>query len=286
MQSHSSKKNSKTERLETLLREDIFTRRLADDQAITPELELAEKYDMSRNSVRRVISKLVAEGFLYRRRGSGTYIVPEEQRGQARPEAELPRGKRQVLFLSLETALSEAVFREEGTFGPIFRGLSRVLQPRGYNLLIANVGLDWEVPACLLNGDVAGVIFHGEVEPGFWRRHIAALPCVGLQHVNRELDCDWVKQDNEALLRGDQISETPRAIRAGFVSNEAETLSHASGSWLPLGLAHIHCRITRLGRVRQRLRVKGVLLGERDTRLQPLLVKIIRDRHSPSAFFA
>ncbi|MDD3694508.1 MAG: GntR family transcriptional regulator [Lentisphaeria bacterium] len=288
MQNRSGKKSSKSERLETLLREDIFTRRLADDQAITPELELAEKHGMSRNSVRRVISKLVAEGFLYRRRGSGTYIVPEEQRGQARPEAELPRGKRQVLFLSLETALSEAVFRGEDTFGPIFRGLSRVLQPRGYNLLIANVGLDWEVPACLLNGDVAGVIFHGEVEPGFWRRHIAALPCVGLQHVNRELDCDWVKQDNEQrCYEAIRYLKRHGHQRIGFVSNEAETfLSRERQLGYRLALRTFDLPHDPAWEVVwQRPRVKGVLLGESEIPdYSPYLQKAFETATTPSAF--
>jgi len=284
----SGKKLSKAERLEAMLREDIFTRRLSDDQAITPELQLAEQFGMSRNSVRRVISKLVSAGLLYRRRGSGTFIVPEQHRDQVSTGATLPHGKRQIVFLSLSTALSEAVFHEENTFGPIFRGLNRVLQPSGYNLLIAHIGIDWQAPPCLLNGDVGGVIFHGEVNPDFWRQHISVLPCVGLQYVNRDLPCDWVLQDNaqrchEAIKYFKQHGHQ----RIGFVSNEAEM-------FLPQErLLGYRMALQEFGLpqdpawevVWQRPRVNGVLLGESEmTDYTPYLQKAFATKKPPTAF--
>ena len=144
MLAHSSKTKGKLAALEEQLRQDIFTRQLGDDQAISPELALAERFSVSRNSVRKVIEKLVNEGVLYRRQGSGTYVVPAGERHNGQDNHSLSRNIRQVVFLSMDTVLSEASFRSHGTFEPIFMGLNQVLQPRGYNLLLAHVGLDWQ----------------------------------------------------------------------------------------------------------------------------------------------
>ena len=225
MLAHSSKTKGKLAALEEQLRQDIFTRQLGDDQAISPELALAERFSVSRNSVRKVIEKLVNEGVLYRRQGSGTYVVPAGERHNGQDNHSLSRNIRQVVFLSMDTVLSEASFRSHGTFEPIFMGLNQVLQPRGYNLLLAHVGLDWQAPACLVNHDISGVIFHGEVDEDFWRQYIQPYPCVGLQYVNPDYDCDWVKQDNfNRSYQAVKYLKQHGHCRIGFVSNECDML--------------------------------------------------------------
>ena len=209
--------------LEEDLRREIFTKRLSDGQAITPELELARRYRISRNTVRKTIDKLVASGLLYRQQGSGTFVAQGASgSGTARPVYQ-EYNARQVVFLSLETVLSETSFRSEATFDPIFRGLNKVLQPLGYNLLLAHVGLDWTPPPCLVQKDVSGVIFHGRIDVGFWQQYIRPFPNIGLQYVNPDLNCSWVKIDNfsrsyQALKYLHELGHE----RIGFVSNESE----------------------------------------------------------------
>ncbi|MGN6422661.1 MAG: GntR family transcriptional regulator [Asticcacaulis sp.] len=61
--------------LQRVLREAIQNRRLHQDDAIPPERDLAEDFDVSRITVRKAIDGLVSEGLLTRRRGAGTFVA-------------------------------------------------------------------------------------------------------------------------------------------------------------------------------------------------------------------
>lgn len=64
------------------LRRCILSRRGSTAIRISTERELAEMHGVSRVSVRRAVKKLVAEGLLTQRQGSGTYITPEHAIGR------------------------------------------------------------------------------------------------------------------------------------------------------------------------------------------------------------
>ncbi len=57
--------------LQRVLRKAIQGRVLQQDDAIPPERDLAEAFDISRITVRKAIDGLVTEGLLSRRRGAG-----------------------------------------------------------------------------------------------------------------------------------------------------------------------------------------------------------------------
>ena len=61
--------------LQRALRDAINNRLLHQDDAIPPERDLAEDFDISRSTVRKAIEGLVAEGLLTRRRGAGTFVA-------------------------------------------------------------------------------------------------------------------------------------------------------------------------------------------------------------------
>lgn len=61
--------------LQRVLREAIQSRQLHQDDAIPPERDLAEDFDVSRITVRKAIDGLVTEGLLTRRRGAGTFVA-------------------------------------------------------------------------------------------------------------------------------------------------------------------------------------------------------------------
>ena len=42
---------------------------------LTPEIELAREYEVSRNTLRHAISLLVKDGYLMRIRGKGTFVL-------------------------------------------------------------------------------------------------------------------------------------------------------------------------------------------------------------------
>lgn len=62
---------------ETLVR---LIRDLPEDSPLPPERELSAAYDVSRQTVRQAVQQLVAEGRVYRRRGSGTFVAGHKVR--------------------------------------------------------------------------------------------------------------------------------------------------------------------------------------------------------------
>ena len=181
--------------LEHDLRRDIYRRQMLPGEKLSSELQLARKYHISRSTVRKALDSLADEGLITRVRGSGTFVA--EKKPEMRLHSFSPTTRNhQILFLSFSTAFSEETLHMKETFGPIFDGLGQVLNAYRYNLLIGHVNTSWEPPACLLNGDVAGIVFHGHVRRDFREKFMAGLPCVGLQHIDPEIDCSWVCIDN------------------------------------------------------------------------------------------
>jgi GntR family transcriptional regulator len=63
------------QKLQQALREAIQNRVLAPDEALPPERDLAEEFDVSRITIRKALDGLVAEGLLTRRQGAGTFVA-------------------------------------------------------------------------------------------------------------------------------------------------------------------------------------------------------------------
>lgn len=61
--------------LQRVLRTAITDQKVAPDDAIPPERDLALDFDVSRITVRKAVDGLVNEGLLARRRGAGTFVV-------------------------------------------------------------------------------------------------------------------------------------------------------------------------------------------------------------------
>ena len=146
--------------------------------------------------MRKALNSLSAEGLITKVRGSGTFVSGDSRKMRLHSFSPTTRN-RQILFLSFSTIFSEETLHLEGTFNPIFDGLGRVLNAYRYNLLIGHVDTSWTPPACLLNGDVGGIVFHGRhISREFREKYMAGLPCVGLQLHSPEMNCSWVCIDN------------------------------------------------------------------------------------------
>ena len=198
------------------IRNDILSGRLRTGEAIRTESQLANNYNISRNSVRKAIDSLVSQGLLKRIQGSGTYVAPLKEQ-----KTDNPIARRQILFLSMETELSD--FCAHGTFVPIFDRIANMLSEKGFNILYSSVDLDYKPPASLLNHDVCGVVFHGRMPVEFWEKYIHPLPSVGLQYDTPEIDCNWVKIDNfSRSFKAVQYLHSLGHTRIGYVSNESE----------------------------------------------------------------
>ncbi|MFS0783629.1 GntR family transcriptional regulator [Bacillus sp. 1P06AnD] len=64
--------------LEELIKTQIDSGLLRPDQAIPSEREFAEQYQISRMTVRQALTNLVNEGFLYRKKGTGTFVSKQK----------------------------------------------------------------------------------------------------------------------------------------------------------------------------------------------------------------
>jgi GntR family transcriptional regulator len=67
------------QQLRRALREAIADNRLAAEEALPPERELAEEFGVSRITVRKALDALVGEGMLTRRQGAGTFVAAREE---------------------------------------------------------------------------------------------------------------------------------------------------------------------------------------------------------------
>ena len=181
--------------LEHDLRREIYRKQLLPGEKLCSEMHFARKYHISRSTVRKALDSLAAEGLIYKKRGAGTF-VSEKRSFSRRHSFSKQIRNRQILFLSFSSAFSEKTLHMHETFNPIFDGLGRVLNAYRYNLLFGHVNHLWEPPPCLLSDDVAGIIFHGNVQQEFWEEYMTHLPCVGINHSNYWLDCSRVGLDN------------------------------------------------------------------------------------------
>jgi len=134
--------------LADFLRDEILMGNIKPGDRIPSENELAEKFSMSRHTVRKAISVLVSEGYLAARHGQGTYCV-DRRPGRARS------GNIGVIT----TYISEYIFPR------IIQGIDRVLSENGYSIILKNTGNDTGMEAvCLkdiLTKNIEGLI----VEP-------------------------------------------------------------------------------------------------------------------------
>ncbi len=60
------------------IQDNIENGKLAADECLPPELELASTFNVSRSTVRQAINDLVVKEVLYRRRGKGTFVKQEK----------------------------------------------------------------------------------------------------------------------------------------------------------------------------------------------------------------
>ena len=271
-------------RLENDLRQDILSNRLAGGEALPTEKELSDRYGISRNTVRHALANLVDEGLLSKVHGSGTFVVPAEERSGS---GAVKRGRNQILFLSFSSAMSEYTFRAENTFEPIFTGLNGVLRKHGYNLMLTQVELDWVPPQCLVDGEIAGLVFHGPADIEFWRKYIRPFPHVGIQYHTLSLDSNFVALDNHAfsvLCLKYLMQHGHRRI--AFLTDEIENqISYERYQGYLQGLRELDLpQDERYHLVWQRPYVNGVLPNCREVPdYTPYLEKAFRDAPPPTA---
>ena len=113
------KKEAKYNILASAIREQILNGSLKMGDKLTSENELSEEYGFSRQTVRQALGVLEQEGFLVRRRGSGTYITKRT-----------PMAQKSRTIGVITTYITDYIFPV------IVRGIEEVLSANGYRLTL------------------------------------------------------------------------------------------------------------------------------------------------------
>ncbi|UUX35399.1 GntR family transcriptional regulator [Fundicoccus culcitae] len=112
------------------LRNKILLKEYLPDEVIPSELQLQEIYDVSRHTVREAINLLVNEGYLRKKKGSGTYVDSNKPSNQMNHTTSKTIG---VII----TYMSDYIFPD------IVRGIERTLRKHGYSMMLASTGNDY-----------------------------------------------------------------------------------------------------------------------------------------------
>lgn len=164
-------------------------------EKLPTESELMKQFDVSRHTIRRAISELEIEQYVYKIQGGGMYIAKWSER-QAPAIAQY---KRTIAVMT--THISEYIFPK------IISGIEKELAAHDYTLLLAstqnNRELEQKNLANLLRNNLSGMI----VEPtqsalvseniGFYRNIVETnLPCIMINGQLPSIDVPYLVMDD------------------------------------------------------------------------------------------
>lgn len=170
----------KYKQLAEQLEGEIKAQRLPSGKKIPTEDELAEKYQMSRNTVRQAVQLLVDRGYLVKIQGSGTFVA--EQGGGGRRRRREPEKGRCIAVVMNQV--------NSYIFPSVLMGISDYLLEHGYHMIIRmtfnRIAGEAKVLAEMLDADVAGFIIEPArsglptVNRDLYQRIRDGYPCVTL----------------------------------------------------------------------------------------------------------
>jgi len=143
--------------LRNILLQEVREKKAEGQRRFPSERELAERFNVSRASVRETISELISSGVLYRTAGRGTFVADE-------PE---PRNNHQIAFLISEDIFG---FAETG-YVRILRGVEDACRKRGDVLVFQSVGTEVGQLFSKDSSKVDGIVIVG----GIRRQHLERL---------------------------------------------------------------------------------------------------------------
>ncbi len=132
-------------KLKKYIKDEILMGRIKPGDRIPSENELAQMMSVSRNTVRKAISTLVNEGYLYTEHGKGTFC---------RDRSITKKNSRNIGVIT--TYISEYIFPK------VIQGIDNVLAQNGYSIILKNTDNDVNKEVVyleeLLDKDVEGLI--------------------------------------------------------------------------------------------------------------------------------
>lgn len=170
--------------------------KLAAGQRLPNELELARKYNVSRNSVRRGLLRLRKEGLVDIRQGSGTYVLGE---------APVRRGRVPAAALAVRYVPQSTESLIGHTSGPwwsrLREGLMYAAAYHGLHLVDEPCGLGGPPRSSLMPDHLVGsvVVAFGNDNPAVLMADLPTdLPKLLLNRTSTEATTSWVTVDRES----------------------------------------------------------------------------------------
>jgi GntR family transcriptional regulator, arabinose operon transcriptional repressor len=181
----------KYQKLRDYIIETINSGKISVGEKIYSENELAETFEISRNTVRQAIGELANEGWLYRVQGKGTFVN--------RHPGEKPERSKTIAVVT--TYLNDYIFPS------IIRGIDSILSVNNYNMILScTYNQHQKERLCLenlLNQNLSGII----VEPtksalpnpniDLYKKFTEqGIPVLFMHGVYRELEYSYVVEDD------------------------------------------------------------------------------------------
>jgi GntR family transcriptional regulator of arabinose operon len=137
------------------LKEQIVLNRYGEDRQLPTESALIERFSVSRITVKRALDELEQSGYIYRKRGSGSYVKPRNELygGEGEPSSLLQRVVAFILPSDASSGLSEYI-----------HGAAEALEAKGYYLSIHTTNestvKERELLETLPKKGIQGIIFY------------------------------------------------------------------------------------------------------------------------------
>lgn len=137
--------SAKYYRLMEHLKDEMLMGHIKPGEQIPSENALSEEFSLSRHTVRKAISMLVNDGYLYTEHGKGTYCIDRSTKR---------RNSKNICVVT--TYISEYIFPK------VIQGIDTVLSSNGYSIMLKNTNNDFEKEALCLEDvlckNIEGVI--------------------------------------------------------------------------------------------------------------------------------
>jgi GntR family transcriptional regulator of arabinose operon len=195
----------------------LHSGRLKPDEQMPSENEIAEQFQMSRQTVRQTFGELEQDGWLFRVQGKGTFVSnPQSQKA-----------------LAIQTIGVVTTYISDYIFPLIVRGAEAALRDKGYRLVLSSTDNDKqkekEILISMMSQPLSGLIIEptksAEGNPNlsyYLSLDYQKIPYIMINERYPEMDCAYVRIDDEkgGFLATEHLIQLGHRRIAGFFKTD------------------------------------------------------------------